>query len=107
MMWIKRSMVLAIILIVMCCSGCSEKNTENITQGPEEIVYEEAQNSTEWNNKGVDLFIAGRFEEALQAYDKATELDPQNEYAWHNKGNTLAYMGRYEEALQAYNGRRL
>ena len=102
-MQIKRSIILGLVIIAMFCAGCSEKNTGNITPGAKEVVSEGTLNSTEWNNKGVDLFVAGRAEEALGAYDKATGIDPLNVYAWYNKGIAYSYLGRYEEALQAYN----
>jgi len=44
----------------------------------------------------------GRSEEALEAYEKAIEINPQNTDAWFNKGNTLGELGRFEEALEAY-----
>ena len=43
----------------------------------------------------------GRYEEALQAIDKALELNPDYSDAWYNKGVALRKLGRYEEALQA------
>lgn len=52
--------------------------------------------------KGVVLSNSGRYEEALQAYDKAIELKPDFSSAWLNKGNALGKLGRYEKALQTY-----
>jgi tetratricopeptide (TPR) repeat protein len=41
------------------------------------------------------------FEEAINAYDKAIEIDPKYVTAWKNKGNVLYSLGRYNESLEA------
>lgn len=56
-----------------------------------------------WFNKGVALDALGRHEDALQAYDKATELSPKDKKAWINKGAALSELLRNEEALEAFN----
>ena len=51
-----------------------------------------------------DLLISEkRYEEALEAFNKALEINPKNEYALSNKGIALVNLGRYEEALEAFN----
>lgn len=56
-----------------------------------------------WTHEGdFLLFEQDQMEEALQAYDKAIELDPQFTSAWDGKGLALYGLGRYEEALQAF-----
>ncbi|MGD9779610.1 tetratricopeptide repeat protein, partial [Methanomethylovorans sp.] len=55
-----------------------------------------------WDQKGYALNALGRYEEALQACDKAIEIDPNYLYAWSHKGFALYGLGRYDEALQAY-----
>jgi superkiller protein 3 len=52
--------------------------------------------------KGNALQILGRYQESLQAYDKAIELDPRLGAAWNDKGNSLRNLERYNEALDAY-----
>ena len=41
------------------------------------------------------------WEEALEAYTRATELDPENADAWYKRGLALGNLERDEEALQA------
>jgi tetratricopeptide (TPR) repeat protein len=38
----------------------------------------------------------------MQAYDKATEIDPEYKEAWYNKGIALADQGKYDDAIKAY-----
>jgi serine/threonine protein kinase len=54
----------------------------------------------EWNNKGSNLEILGRHEEALRCFEKALELDPRLAAGWTNKGNSLHSLGRFEEAVR-------
>jgi tetratricopeptide (TPR) repeat protein len=58
--------------------------------------------STAWHRKGIELDKLRRYEEALQAIDKALKLKPNDFDAWHRKAGALEKLGRYEEALQAY-----
>ena len=59
-------------------------------------------NAWEWNNKGVALSRLGRYQEAIQCYDEALEIDPRHVNAWANKGAALSRLGRHAEALQCY-----
>jgi tetratricopeptide (TPR) repeat protein len=56
----------------------------------------------DWTNKGVDLYNQGKYDEAIQAYNKAIEIDPLDEVAWSNKGNALDDLGKHDEAIEAY-----
>jgi predicted TPR repeat methyltransferase len=48
--------------------------------------------------RGHQLFEAGRFYEALAAYDMAPELAE----AWHGRARTLKHLGRFSDAVIAY-----
>lgn len=45
---------------------------------------------------------AGRFEEALAAYDAALALDPANPDAWNNRGSALRSLGRLRLAMDSF-----
>lgn len=59
-------------------------------------------NATDWFAEGLSLYNQDRFEESVQAYDKAIEIDPQDAETWNNKGIALGILGRYGEALEAF-----
>ena len=55
----------------------------------------------DWYYKGIALDKASRsFEEAVECYDKALEIDPGYVEAWYGKGDALYLMARcYDRAL--------
>ena len=63
----------------------------------------EGKSAEVWFNKGFALSSLGRHNEALQAYNRAIEIDPQVAVAWNNKGNALDDLGKYDEAIAAFN----
>ena len=60
------------------------------------------QSAKDWWFKGSDLFFQGKYDDALQAFDKAIEIDPQFEPAWLSRGGILDVQGKHDEAIQAY-----
>jgi len=59
--------------------------------------------SSEWKIQGDALIQQGRYQEALDAYNKSLNYDSRNIDAWAQKGYTLRNLGRYQESLEAYN----
>ena len=70
-----------------------------------------------WINRGQILYSLGfmyedqfhdtktadaYYQEQLNAFEKATALDPQNAEAWFNKGYALCGMGRCQEGIVAF-----
>jgi len=47
-----------------------------------------------WNDKGVDLYDQGKYEEAIKAYNEAIKLDHNLVEAWYNKGIALDDLGK-------------
>lgn len=59
--------------------------------------------SNAWSGKGTVLAKLGRFNESIDAFDKAIELSPQTAaFVWLSKGDAFNESGRYEEAVKAY-----
>jgi len=59
-----------------------------------------------WNlnvfRAGATLCNLNQYEEALNAFKKAIELDQKFSLYWNNIGLALAELGRFQEAVEAY-----
>ncbi|MDD4653489.1 MAG: tetratricopeptide repeat protein [Methanothrix sp.] len=53
--------------------------------------------SEEWNEKGVNFFMQNQYHEAIEAFDKAIDLEPNYATAWNNKGIVLLHQGDAED----------
>ncbi len=60
-----------------------------------------AEYAAAWN-KGVALGNSERYEEAIECFDTAIEIDPRYADAWYSKGVVLANLERYEEAIKCF-----
>lgn len=67
------------------------------------FALEDDESATLWNRKGNALFELGSFQDALECYEKALELEPENDIFWSNRGVTLLELNRFEEALESFN----
>lgn len=56
----------------------------------------------EWANKGQALRAEKRFDEALECYRKATDLDPQLVRAWYDQGGLLESLQKLSDAAVCY-----
>jgi Flp pilus assembly protein TadD, contains TPR repeats len=52
--------------------------------------------------KGFNLYNQERYNDSLEAYNRALELDPNDFEAWNNKGIDEGLLGRYDEALKSF-----
>ena len=52
--------------------------------------------------KGNEHYYKREYFEAIQAYDKALEIDSNNASIWYNKGYALSSLGKSNEAIEAY-----
>lgn len=53
-------------------------------------------------NKGVDMYRVGRYEEAIDAFEKAVELDPDYIDAYYNLGSILEFIKQDDAALTVF-----
>ncbi|HEY5001647.1 MAG TPA: tetratricopeptide repeat protein, partial [Ktedonobacteraceae bacterium] len=55
-----------------------------------------------WLDEALAHHQAKRYQEALQAYERAIQFNRSDTQAYHGKGDILWYLNHYEEALAAY-----
>ena len=60
------------------------------------------ENGDAWYRLGVALADAGQKEGAIDAYQKAIQLDEKLAYPWDRLGNVYRRQGRYDQAIAAY-----
>ncbi|KAM3137006.1 hypothetical protein pb186bvf_010919 [Paramecium bursaria] len=53
-------------------------------------------------NIGFSLYMEAKYEEAIQIYDIAINMEPHNPQGYINKGDSLKKLQRYSEAIQMY-----
>lgn len=58
-----------------------------------------AESSATLTMKGDELFDAGKYQEALDAYNQSVALEPKNARAWAGQGYTYNAMSDYADAL--------
>jgi tetratricopeptide (TPR) repeat protein len=89
--------LLALFLLVMS-SGCI-----NNTSVKEEIVTPTVPpQAVEFHKSGFSAYIDGKYETALDFYNKSLNVDPKYARAWMDKGNVLIKLNRTTEAIAAY-----
>lgn len=72
-------------LAALCISAIAQENTTDY-----------------WMTKARDFSINGSTEEAISAYDNASQIDPRNETVWIRKAFELQVLGKENESSRAY-----
>jgi tetratricopeptide (TPR) repeat protein len=54
------------------------------------------------HNEGLALHSQGKYDEAIQAYEKAIKIDPRHAAAWNDKGLALYSQEKYDEAIKCF-----
>ena len=52
--------------------------------------------------KGNEYYYKKEYNNAIQCFDKALEIDPNNASTWNNKGLVLDHLRKYDDAIQCY-----
>ena len=66
------------------------------------VVEDMPESGPSWHNYGLVLYMTGRYEEALGAFDKALALDYSNAQIRSDRSLTLLSLGRIQEGLESY-----
>ncbi|ACH93164.1 tetratricopeptide repeat protein [Borrelia duttonii] len=84
----------------------ASKNEKQKNLKKAETIYEEIANTT--NNEedhyklGIIKFKLKKYEESLQAFDKAISLNPQHKKAYTNKGTSLIALNKPQQAIKEF-----
>lgn len=106
-------LAIAIVTVTLGCTSNTQSKVEETAKPdttadtqPQSQVKETENNTPleaqKYYNEGFTLYNQGKYLEALEQFDKASEIDPNFVDAWYNKGVTLSTLGRYPEAIQSY-----
>ncbi|MGZ3649151.1 MAG: tetratricopeptide repeat protein [Syntrophales bacterium] len=56
--------------------------------------------TSSWVEKGVALVMEGKYNEAIEAFDKAIELNPKDAVAYNNRGAAYGQTGNYKQQIE-------
>jgi polar amino acid transport system substrate-binding protein len=107
-----RRFRIGLVLLVVLVSACTPAvqalqfighwNTIPVQPPANAGIADQESAISAWIGEGDVLYAAGRYAEALDAYDRALALSLCSEPAWRGRGNCLVMLGDYEGALRAY-----
>lgn len=84
------------------CLALAKQGLEKAEGLLEKLPDEYQKEAAFYNVKGKLAANKTNFERAIEAYNKAIEIDPADAVLWNNKGTTLQELKRYKEAITAY-----
>ncbi|MGH9604205.1 MAG: tetratricopeptide repeat protein [Terracidiphilus sp.] len=87
-------------LVAWCQFRTSERDPDGAREWLRRALEVNPDHDEAWNMKGILRHTAGRYEEAIGAFDRAEALG--NRAAASNRGNSLLDLGRMDEALRAH-----
>lgn len=61
-----------------------------------------AETAEEWTAKGISFGESGEYEKAIEAYNKAIELNPNDAEAYFWRGRAYIDLERYERAIEDF-----
>jgi tetratricopeptide (TPR) repeat protein len=67
---------------------------ENIEISKQELLFKE------YTLKGEECYYKKEYNEAIQCYDKALEIEPNHAYVWIKKASALVDLGKLNEVIQ-------
>ena len=80
----------------------SDANRAGAKPGVVRAVSPEEQKALARNERGLEYFSKGKFEQAVKEYDEALKLYPQLAAAHNNMGSAYFALARYEEAARSF-----
>jgi tetratricopeptide (TPR) repeat protein len=59
--------------------------------------------ATSWVEKGVELVIEGKYDKAIEHFNKAIEINPKDSVAYNNRGAAYGQIGNYKQQIEDCN----
>ncbi len=114
-----KNLVVAIALVLIAAAGCTQQKQEQkgpgaypqgaaptVTPGEIKLLEETAKanpkNAAAWTAFGNALYDAGRFNEAVDAYQKSLDINPNNVDVRVDMGTCYKNIGKPDRALDEY-----
>jgi tetratricopeptide (TPR) repeat protein len=80
---------------------------EDLGDALKKIQELQQSEAIDWKNKGNDFFKKGDYENAIQSYKNALDIDPNFSDAWNNLGLTYIKIGRIDDAKKCQESMKL
>jgi len=97
-MKVRCSSLLSLLAAILIVVGCTHNKT---VVGLSANDLSEIS-ATNWSEIGRQAIDANRWNEAINAYDKALELNPNDTSAFNNRGFAYSNLGKYRQAILDY-----
>src|SRR3954454_17171797 len=102
----KRINLFRLIMISLVIMSSTELTQAKAVQ-PQELQQkgvesQEQQDAVACYHRGVELYRAGRYKQAVEAFQQAIRLKPDFAAAHHGLGYVYDELGEYKKALQSY-----
>jgi restriction system protein len=78
------------------------KETTFSKERKEKQIPREEDKARKLFDMGCKLSHEGKYEEAIEFFDKSILAKPNYAYAWYNKGDAFFYLSMYKEAMKCY-----
>jgi tetratricopeptide (TPR) repeat protein len=75
---------------------------QNLLASNEEGTHMDEGSDSFWNNKGVVQTKLGKYNEALECFDRALKINPGVSNIWLNRGIALVKLNEFEEAMDCF-----
>jgi predicted Zn-dependent protease len=91
------------ILFFMMYLEAEHGHNEEALRDCEILIQKQPDDPLNYVGKGQVLTELKRYQEAYEAFDKATSLDPKRFDVWSMKAGVLSKLGRFDDAIAASN----
>lgn len=96
----KPILVLMLMLIPLWIASSGNASVNNTTVENRTAINE--YDPVYWYNMGEIFLDSGRYNESINAYNKAIELNQSFEDAWIHKGNAYLKLSQYNKTVECY-----